>query len=189
MGAGRRRLRAVQHGRTAELDPVSVCLVQVRVVPVRRTPPTDHSRAPAATTPAAATSCSPTAACTSSSRRSPSRRTGRWGPRPTARSSRPTATELSRARPSRRWIRKRPSEGPFSALSDEAVHSLRLNLARLHDFRARTQIRLQRSVMPLGFANCSGSNLLKSAFRMTSRCSSGGTASARLEGVCVPRSP
>jgi hypothetical protein len=69
------------------------------------TPPTRDIRTPTATTPVAPTSCSPTAASASSSRRLPSRRTGRWGPKATARSSRRIATDLCRgpAPVSARW--------------------------------------------------------------------------------------
>ena len=74
----------------------TLCLVPTRHRGLDSNASDGHSRTPTATTPAAPTSCSPTAASTSSSRRSPSRRTGRWGPRPMARSSHPIATDLGR---------------------------------------------------------------------------------------------
>ena len=98
----------------------SIRLAGARSAPSRQiTPPPANTRTPPATTPAAPTSCSATEALASSSRRSQCRPTGRWGPRPTARSSRPIVTDLCVATPPRsaRWASTIAFLGAISTLS------------------------------------------------------------------------
>ena len=102
MGGGRRRLHPVRHDRAAELETYHVRLVQTgpaRIV----TPPTGSTRTPTATTPAAANFlfCDGSVHFIKSS--IAIKTYWCWGPRPTARSSRPIATDPVAAPASARW--------------------------------------------------------------------------------------
>ena len=105
--------------------PFAWCSARYHVAERLRRALPEHQQQPPRRLP---TSCSPTAASISSSRRSPSRPTGRWGPRPTARSSRPIATDL--------WRPPRRARGNHRRVSGV----LRPTLARHVELRSASRL-------------------------------------------------